>query len=80
MASRPQHTSSYRRLCKLLRGWREEAGLTQRDLAGRLKKPQTYVHKTEVGYRRIDPIELVQWARACDLDPGDVLLNLIELC
>ena len=80
MASRPQHTVVYRRLCKLLRQWREEAGLTQRDLAKLLKKPHTYVHKTEVGDRRIDPIELVRWAIACGLDPQDALQSVADLC
>jgi len=55
-------------MCGLLRTWREEAGLTQRGLAARLKKPPSYVHKVEVADRRIDPIEFIRWCRACDVD------------
>jgi predicted transcriptional regulator len=70
MAARAQHTSAYRRLCKLLRRWREEAGLTQRGLAVKLGKPPSYVHKCEVGDRRVDPIEFVAWCRACGMAPA----------
>jgi hypothetical protein len=65
MGARVQHTARYRRLCELLRGWREGAGLTQRDLAIRMKKPPSYVHKCEVADRRVDPLEFVAWCRAC---------------
>ena len=44
----------------LLRRCRLAAGLTQRDLASRLKKPHSYVYKVETGERRIGirPISL----------------------
>lgn len=50
---------------------RQQAGLTQRILAARLKLPQSFVSKIETGERRIDPIECAAWARACNLEPGD---------
>jgi transcriptional regulator with XRE-family HTH domain len=76
MGARPLHTPIYRRLCALLRKWRNGAGLTQRALALRLKKPPSYVHKTEVGDRSIDPIEFIAWARACGLKPIAALAAL----
>lgn len=54
----------------MLRAWRLEAGLTQRDLAKHLKKPPSYVHKCEVAERKIDPLELLDWWKACGLDPS----------
>jgi hypothetical protein len=47
--------------------------MTQRALARRLAKPASYVHKTEVGERRIDPIEFIDWCRACDRNASATL-------
>jgi transcriptional regulator with XRE-family HTH domain len=44
----------------LLRSIRKEAGLSQRELAQLLKKPQSYVSKYESGERRLDILELRQ--------------------
>ena len=49
--------------------WRTDAELTQRDLARLLRKPHSYVHKVEVGDRRVDPLEFVAWCVACGIDP-----------
>lgn len=57
MATKSQHARAYRPLMALLRGLREGAGLTQRDLGGRLGKPQSWVHNCEVGNRRVDVAE-----------------------
>lgn len=42
----------------LLRGYREEAGLRQTELAERLGRPQSFVSKYEAGERRLDLVEL----------------------
>jgi hypothetical protein len=60
-----------------LRLWRIDARLTQRDLARKLRKPHTYVHKCEAGERRIDPLELIAWCRACKILPSKAI-NKIE--
>lgn len=73
MAARPQHTPAYRRLCDLLRRMREEAGMTQRDLAKKMRFHHTMVHRSETGDRRIDPVEFIAWCRGCDLDPSEQL-------
>lgn len=52
------YSAGQERLQKLLRQIREEGGLTQTDLATRLKKPQSFVSKYESGERRLDLIEL----------------------
>lgn len=76
---RGQHDSSYKELCALLRGVREGAGLTQRDLAGRLDRPRSFVWKTETGERRLDAVELVRWCRACGADPKALFAKLVKL-
>jgi hypothetical protein len=40
-----------------------KAGLTQVDVAKRLKRPQSYVSSCEAGQHRIDVIELREFAR-----------------
>jgi transcriptional regulator with XRE-family HTH domain len=50
--------------CRLRRA-RVEAGLTQEQVAERLRRPQTWVSKCELGERRVDFVELEEWAAAC---------------
>ena len=52
------HSANHKVLCELLREVREEAGLTQTELAVRIKKDQTFVSKYETGERRLDVLEL----------------------
>ncbi len=40
-----------------------EAGLTQVEVANRLKRPQSFVSKIESGERRVDAVELSELAR-----------------
>ena len=48
---------------------RREAGLTQAQVAERLKKPPSWVAKVEIGERRLDVIEFTTLARAIKIDP-----------
>lgn len=59
----------HRVLCAVLAQTRSEAGLTQRDLAARLKRPHSYVAKIESGERRLDVLEFIEMARAMRVDP-----------
>ncbi|GBF39112.1 helix-turn-helix domain-containing protein [Leptospira johnsonii] len=51
------YTEEYKIFQKLLKKAREEAGLTQVDVAEALKAPQSFISKVEAGDRRIDVIE-----------------------
>lgn len=52
------HSRAYQQLLRLLRRAREDAGLTQTQVARKLNRPQSFVSKCESGERRIDVIEL----------------------
>lgn len=69
MATKSQHASGYRGLPAFLRGLREGAGLTQRQLARRLRRPQSWVYNCETANRRVDVSEFIAWARACGTEP-----------
>lgn len=69
MPTKAQHAPSYRDFPAMLRRMREEADLTQRDLAERLRRTQPWVHKTEIGERRADITEFLDWCLACKVDP-----------
>lgn len=57
------HTKEYayfvERLCKA----RKEAGLTQVQVAKKLKRPQSYISTIESGQQRVDVVELQKFAR-----------------
>ena len=57
---------------------REEAGLTQRGLGKRLRKPQSFVYNCETGNRRVDVSEFVAWSRACKIDVLAAFREFIE--
>jgi transcriptional regulator with XRE-family HTH domain len=55
---------------------RKRAGLTQYELAARLKRPQSFVSKFERGERRLDVLEFREVARALGIDPIRFLRRL----
>ena len=57
------HLEADEEFLKRLRQAREDAGLTQVEVAGRLGRPQSYVSKCESGERRVDVIELAWFAQ-----------------
>ena len=59
-------TPEYRVFCRLLRSTREAAGLTQVDLARRLKETQSALSKCERGERRLDLVQLKRFCTACN--------------
>lgn len=61
-----------------LRAHRKAKGITQEELAKRLKNRQTFVSKVERGERRIDVAEFVEIARALDSDPTQLFGGLVD--
>jgi len=61
----------YKQLLVALRDARESRGITQVQLAQRLRTTQTLVSKVERGARRLDVVELEIWCRALGVDLGE---------
>lgn len=57
------HSAGYRYMLQRLRQARLVAGLTQADAARALQRPQSFVSKCELGERRMDPLDLQDFAR-----------------
>jgi transcriptional regulator with XRE-family HTH domain len=73
---KPIHTAAQDRFLALLKGARKSAELTQAEVAGRLKKPQSFVAKYENGERRLDVLEFVAVCRAIEADPVEMLREI----
>lgn len=58
------HSADYQHFLTELRTAREEAGVTQEQLASILGEHQAFVSKVERGVRRMDVIELFHWLKA----------------
>jgi DNA-binding XRE family transcriptional regulator len=71
------HTAEYRALRGRMAAMRTEAGLSQRDLARRLRVPHTWIAKVESGERRIDLIEFGWFCTACGQNPADSAAALL---
>ena len=65
-------------LIKILVEARGKAGMTQRDLAARIKRPHSFVGRMEAGERRIDVIEFIEIARILGVDPKELFSRLVD--
>lgn len=72
------HNPDYQLLLTVLKAARKRAGVSQVDLAERLGNTQTFVSKCERGERRIDAVELVEFAEALGVPPLGLLGEYLE--
>jgi transcriptional regulator with XRE-family HTH domain len=71
--ARSAFTSDYATVVAAIVEARKAAGVTQVELAARLKKTQSFISKIERRERRIDVLEFVAIARALGLGPASLL-------
>ena len=62
------HSDEYQAVLKMLVELREKAGMTQRDLAKKVKREQTFVWRIECGERRLDVVEFFWVCKALGVD------------
>jgi len=76
--ARTLHTTANKQFCKLLIAAREDAGLTQSDVAQHLDRPQSFVAKYEGGERRLDVLEFIDVCKAIGVNPPKLLEQFIR--
>jgi transcriptional regulator with XRE-family HTH domain len=64
---------------KLLVDSRRAAKVSQRELARRLRRTQSYISKIESGQQRLDVLEFLDYARAIGSEPAMLMLKLDSL-
>ena len=67
------HSDEYRAIVKRLIEARENAGLTQVEVAEKLGRGQSYISKIENCQRRIDALELKELAGVYNADISDLI-------
>jgi len=68
----------YPALLSFLKEQRLALGLSQKALAIKLGRPQSYVGKVEVGDRRLDIYEFVIYCRALGMNPSSLLSDTLR--
>lgn len=63
-------------LATLLREYRVNAGVSQRDLAKRMGLPQPRISELESGRRRLDVLELIDFATIVGIEPAELVTEL----
>ncbi len=76
--SQSTHNPDYQLLLTVLKSVRKRAGVSQVELAVRLGNTQTFVSKCERGERRIDAVELVEFAEALGVPPLELLGEYLD--
>jgi len=74
--TRSVHGIRYERLTKALIRARKDAGLTQAEVADKLRRPQSFVSKYERGARRLDVVEFVEVVDVLKADATRILNQL----
>jgi transcriptional regulator with XRE-family HTH domain len=70
------NSKEYKILLEQLYQLRVSSGLTQQDLAAKLKVPQSFISKIESGDRRIDLIELREICTCLETDLKEFISEL----
>lgn len=68
----------YKGLLDRLKHRRAELGISQRELGERLHIHRQFVSRVELGERRLDVAEFVDFAQALELDPAALVAEMVR--
>jgi transcriptional regulator with XRE-family HTH domain len=74
------HLNRTKELRHRLREARERQGLSQKLLAQRMRKPQSFISKIETGERNLDVVEFLEICEAMAIDALDMLRAVRDTC
>lgn len=66
-----RYSRRYKQFLLALRQARESRGITQIEMARKLRVDQSWVSKVERGARRLDVVELEIWCNALGVEPSE---------
>ena len=72
------HNLDYQLLLAILKTARKRVGVSQVELATRLGNTQTFVSKCERGERRLDTVELIEFAEALGVSPLELIEEFLD--
>ena len=72
-------TARHKALIAALKGARDAAGITQRELARRLDHAHSYVGKIESGERQLNVLEFCEYADALETDAAELLRSIAKV-
>ena len=74
--SRDRKSIWHEALRRLLKQKRQEAELSQSELAARLGRPQTFVSDCEIGEHRVSVPEFLEYCDALEMDPRSAIARV----
>ena len=72
------HSQQSSLIREALKGIREKAGISQRELSRRLNREHTFISKCELGERRVDIAEFYWICKTCDGSPKNEIEKLVK--
>lgn len=69
-------SAKHRALIAVIKARRDAAGLTQRQLAAKLKRSDSFVWKLEAGERQINVLEFIEIARTLGVKASKLLAEI----
>ena len=73
------HTAAHRELVSTVIALRKRAGMTQRQLAAKIRQSQWWVARIETGGRRVDVAEFIEFCLGCGVEPDQAIRQLTRL-
>lgn len=71
-------STTARAVAAVIAAARKEAGLTQRDVASRLKRPHSVIGMIESNQRQVNMPEFIAIAEAVGADPADLFRRVLR--